>query len=60
MFFYAPDGTVERGISLTLIPMILAFAALAHSLRWNENTLPYRIPEPKEKAPRPVKPRVAR
>jgi hypothetical protein len=58
MFFYTPDGSFERGISLTLIPMILAFAALAHSLRWHENTLPYSVREPK--APRQAKPRIAR
>ena len=59
MFFYTPDGSFERGISLAIIPMIFAFAALAHSLRWNENTLPYQASE-KEKTPRQNKPRVAR
>jgi hypothetical protein len=39
--------------------MILAFAVLAHSLRWNENTLPYRVKEPKP-TQHGNKPRVAR
>jgi hypothetical protein len=59
MFYYAPDGSFERGISLAIIPMIFAFAALAHSLRWNENTLPYRATEPKT-TPCQNKPCIAR
>jgi hypothetical protein len=57
-FWYAPDGTFERSFAFTLIPIVAAFAVLAHSLRWNDNTLPYSIPEPK--GPRREKQQVAR
>jgi len=56
--WYAPDGTLERGIALTIAPMILAFLALATSLRANDNTLPYSVSAPR--APTPTKPRPAR
>ena len=56
--WYAPDGTLERGIALTIAPMILAFLALATSLRANDNTLPYAVSAPR--APNPVKQRPTR
>jgi len=56
--WYAPDGTLERGIALTVAPMILAFLALATSLRANDNTLPYSVPAPR--APKHTKPRTTR
>jgi hypothetical protein len=59
MFFYAPDGSFERGISLAIIPIIFAFAVLAHSLRSNENMLPYRVSE-QQPIVRANKPRIAR
>lgn len=46
--FLGPDGSFDLGLSFTIIAMILAFAILANSLRSNENTLPYRISEPKQ------------
>jgi hypothetical protein len=56
MFFYAPNGTVERGISLTLLPMLAAFWMLSFSLRWNDNRLPYSAAAPH--TPKPDKIRV--
>ena len=57
-FWYAPAATFERGFALTLVPIIAAFGMLAHSLRWNDNTLPFSDARPKQ--PRPEKQRVTR
>lgn len=59
VFFFGPNGALDRGISLTMIPMMAAFWLLAHSLRWNENTLPYRLPSaPAPKQEKPVTTRI--